>query len=411
MQPSDPFGQKTTGLGVEGHGSEYLPQNQINVKAELDGALLDHLHSNSNRAGIYPKALGPLYLKVAKNAFVVTYSVAHPREVPSSVSRPLVHSVFNGDGAEELAAYPGRPDLAAAAMLKKWMFMGVSYDGMEHISYQDVGKQQSLAVTVAGATSHKSHQDMYTGAIVFLRLPDPGERPMRGQRDSPGAIVLIPSIKTPETVWKLVSGSVRRHLFDLTDTVETRYDRALRKIDPGRNAYETFADAVVVFGLEFLKVLMSKNVLRIAHPARGDVEDRFSFRPAAAAGDAIVGEPVLLGLAQAFGIVPPEVDVPGAEFTLERRQAFHRMRKMLAAAAFYDGTTREHAFHAGIDPVDWTKARGRQTPAQRVTQAQIDTPRNLVAALDDLLHETNRWCVGTCIQGAPKEKTFRLHLK
>lgn len=408
----DPFGQKATGLGVEGHGSEYLAQNQINVNAELDGPYLNHLHSsNSGTAGIFPKALGPLYLQVAKNDFVVTYRIAHPREAQGSVSRPLIHSVFNGEGSMEAAAYPGKVDLQMAAMLSKWVFMGVAHDGKTHIAQQDVGTQQIFAVTVAGATTHKAHQDMYTGAIVFLRLPQPGERPMRGQRDAPGAIKLIPSIKTPESIWKLVSSSVKRYLFDLTDDVETRYDRALRKIDPGRNAYETFADTAVVFGLEFLKVLMDKKIIQITHPARGEVEDRFSFRPAAASGEAIAGTPVLLGLAQAFGIVPPEVNVPGVELTLERRQAFHRMRKMLTAVAWYDGTTREHAFHAGIDPVDWTKVKGQQTAAQRITQAQLDTPRNLVAALDDLLQESNRWCIGTCIQGAPKEKAWRLHLK
>lgn len=409
--PMDPFGSKLTGGGVEGHGSEYLPQNQINVPAELHGSLLDSLHSNTNVLALFPKAMSPLYLRVAKNDFVVVPRITHPRNIQGGLRRPLIHSAWNGKGAEEVATYPGRPDLQMAALLSKWAYMGVAYDGMEHVNFQDLGKVQSLAVTVAGTTTHKAHEDMYIGAIVILRLPNPGERPMRGARDSPGAVKLIPSIKTPETVWKLVSSSVKLYLADLTDTVETRYDRNLREINPARNAYETFADAGIVIGLEFLKMLMDQKIIRVAHPARPDVEEHFSFRPAAAADDAIEGTPVLLGLAKAFGIIPPEIDVPGAEMTPVRAKAFHRLRKLMASIMFYDGTTRQHAFHSGIDPTDWTKVTGRQTPAQRVTQAQLNTPRDLVACLDDLRASVGRWCPGTVIQGGKKDNVFRLHQK
>lgn len=411
LMPANPFDQKIVGLGAEGHGSEYLPQNQINVPAEIDGPLLDALHSLSNRQALFPKAAGPLYLRINKNDFVVTANITHPRKIQGGIRRPLVHSAWNGKGADEVATFPGRPDLQMAMLLNQWAFMGVAYDGNSHVDYQDLGREQSLAVTVAGSTTHMAHEDMYTGAIVMLRLPGPRDRPARNARNAPGAVKLIPGIRTPETVWKLVSSSVKRYIFDLTDTPETRHDRELREIDPGRNAYETFTDAVVVFGLEFLKVLTAQKIIEVSHPARGDVEDHFSFRPASAPDDAITGKNVLTGLAKAFAIIPPEVDVPGAEMTSERALAFHDLRKLLIAGAFYDGTTRQHAFHEGIDDTDWTKVSGRQTPAQRVTQAQLDMPRNLVAALADLLHESYRWCPGTCIQGAAKEHPFRLHLK
>lgn len=413
MHPEDPLSQKRTGEGPEGHGGEWVSQNLIATKGELNRSYLEYLHGYANSVGIFPKAHGPTYYRLGRNDFAVTPSIKHPRLVSGSTRRPPVHSVFNGDGVDEVAAYPNRPDLQMAALLDRFQFAGVAYDTIDLVRYDDTGRQESVGLAVAGSTTHQAPRDIYTGAIIMLRLPRPDERVMRRTRDDPGTVKLIPDIKTPETTWNLVSSAVKRYIFELTDNPETRLDRGLRQIDPSRNAHEAFADAIVVFGLEFMKVLMDYDIIRVQHPAREAVPDHFSFRPAAAGSEAIGGNAVLLGLAQAFGVIPREVKVDGAEFTLRRMQAFHRLRKVLTGVAFYDGTTRNHAFHtgmAGVDPVMSLQAQ-RQTPAHRVTQAQIDTPRNLVAAVDDLLTSANKWTIGTALQGAKKEFPFRLHLK
>ena len=403
-----------TGRGFEGNGGEYLVQNQVNIEGLLDAAHLNSVHTSDLRVGLYSKVLNPIDLQVRKNDWVVAERVTHPRFASGGYdgsSYPLVHSAFNGDGAAEVAALPGRPDLQKAKLLSKWDVIGLAYEGKAHVSLNDTGGQQNLGVTVAGTSTHLAHENMYTGAIVMLRLPDPGERVARAARD-PGAGVykLIPTIKRPETVWKMVSAAVRRYIYELVDTPELRDDRQLRAIDPARDAHETFGDALVVFGLEFMKVLMDKGVIRVEHPA-AVADGRFSMLPARA--DALEGPQVLLGLAKAFGIVPTEVDVPGIEMNFERRLAYHRLRKLLVATAFFDGESSDHAFHRGIDAgaVGWTKERRMQSPAQRVTQAQIDAPRKLVAVLEDLRAEANRWCVGTCIQGGPKDSSFRLYQK
>jgi hypothetical protein len=408
-----PYAEKRAGEGPEGHGGEFLTQNMVVTAGQFDRPYMSYLNSNVNRRGIFPQVRGPTFQRLGRNDLAVTHNIDHPRMQSDAARRLPVHSVFNGDGAEEVAMFPDDPELQIAALMDRFRFAGLAYDAISPTKYDDTQTSESVGLQQAGTATLMAVRDVYPGALIFLRLPRPDERILRKSRDDPGTVKLIPDIRTPETTWTQVSASVMRYIFDLTDAPETRNDKQLRRIDPARNAYEAFADAAIMFGLEFLKLHVDNRVLRVSHPARGDVEDHFSFRAAGARDDPIEGDTVFYGLAKAYGIVPPETHVPGVEITLRRKQAFHRLRKVMAGMAMFDGKVRQHAFHAGLDGVEpaMSLLPRRRSPAHYMTQAQIDAPRNLVSCIDDLLSAANKWTVGVAIRGAKKEFPFRIDLK
>ena len=402
------------GGGVEGHGTEYLPQNHVIISGDLDTQHLKMVQStSSNKRSLYPKSMASTFQRIDPNDFVVSQNVDDPDDIDGSNQRLYIHSNFNGEGVEEINAYPDRIDLQLAAVLKKWKFVGISNEGKDPKPLNDVGKQENLGVIVAGTTAHMAHEPMSAGMLVYLRLPRPDELLKRRNRDATDSIKLIPTVKSPETVWKLVSDSVKTQVYDIENRIETRMDRALRKINPSLNAAETFADTVIIFGLEFLKVLVTKGILEIEHPDKRSIDNQaFSFQGSSSAEAVpLKGTDALLGLAKAFGIIPHETKVPGVALSLEQTRAYHKLRKLMTAMAFYDGETIQHAFHYGIDSNGWNMNRMKQTPAQHVTQAQLNAPRNLIAAVDDLIADANKWCIGTCIQGASPDYSFRLILK
>lgn len=404
----DPYPEeRRTGRGVHGKGSVYLSQNQIVVKAQLARGVLDRFAANSDHPSLYMKAIDPAFYQVFVEDWVVTENFRDPRAAPGNPRRPGVFSVFNGAGAPEVARSKGNRDIAKADLMSRFRPMGKAYDGLSYHNLKDVKKQESVGVVVGGTVTDMARRDMYAGAIVCLRLPDPGEVVKRQATDDAGSIKLIPDILTAESTYRSVSAAMKRYIYALKDPLESRFDRTLRRIEPGRNLYESFANASVVHGLTFLKALIDAGVVEIAHPA--GAPEHFSLQDRGAAG--LAGVPLLIALAKAFGLVPANVAVPGVMLNRDRYTGFDRLRRLITAMAWYDGESRDHAFHSGVDVAPWQTTQASQTPAQRVTQAQINAPRDVVSGLEDLLHERYKWVVGTCIQGAPRDSPFRTHLK
>ena len=393
-------GQGTFGIG----GGKWLEQNQVVIKGQLARTHLTNIQHRPSTTAPYYKRIGDTYLRIAQNDPVVTDAGGDPSQYPID-PKLSIRSVFNGEGVEELSKYG--PNLAKAAILQKVRFAGIAYTDMPFDNIKDSVHSELMGAVIAGTVTMQAYQDMPFGSLVFLRLPDPNERLNRYPGHDNDAVKLIAAIKLPETVSKMVFDSVRKHIFDMQDTVETRHNRDLRKIDPSRNLYETIGDTAIVFGLEFMKVLIENEIIVVQDTGNDNL---FNLREGG--GGAVGNGDLLLALGKAFGIIPPSIQVPRGNFNNSLYNAYLRLRKVVIGNAFYDGKEAKFAFNSLYPGASvWSSKRSQQTGPHAVTQAQIDIPRNLVSALEDARCAQSKWVIGTTIAPGRKDSPFRVLLK
>src|SRR3990172_726616 len=254
----------TTGDGVTGFLSDHLNQNQVNVKAILNAPLLENLRKPGISVTTFPRPESELTQFVCEHDFLAT-----PRDDPANRlvtgegTIPLIHSVFNGEGQKEAMQFPNLPELQIKAILRKYRPFGIAYEGAQTTNYRDNPMPTTYGATVAGVVTVPAHVYIYPGAIICLRLPTPNEHIKRFPRDAANSIKLIPYARTPKTILDSVTTALKSYLYDLNDKPENRHDNNLRRIDPDRNLYENVADALIMFGIEFIDMLQKYDIATV----------------------------------------------------------------------------------------------------------------------------------------------------
>jgi len=384
------------GEGTKGYGNQKIAQNQVNIAVDLDSGLLNKLQQGQEHA-MFPRLVGSgEQIGVKPGDWLVTYS-----KTKVNFTRPLVHSVFNGDGVREIQAYQHDSDAQTMSLLSKYRPIGTAFFGAEPWNLSDVGKQNTFSSTILGTGSDIAVEDIHQGAILQLVLPKSNEPYPRRMVDPQNSIKLILKKRTPQTIWQVVNGEIQKHVYSKKNNLDLFRDNNYRKIDAGYNAYEAFSNAAIIFGLEFLQLLVQNKVINITQNDIGageGVSDDFDLKEA---GVDLNNFELILGLAQAFGIIDKSKKINDVAVPLDNKlKAFFNLRKALTGMVFYDGETINAAFHHNFP--DRLK-----NIAKQVTSHQHDTIRTFISATDDLISESNKWSVATCIESAKQSHPVR----
>jgi hypothetical protein len=398
----------TRGAMPHGTGPDTMKEGIGVVRGRVDVAALEALQDVDPRQPVFPHARDLRALQIRKSDLVVTPDEGDEPLGCGDPTALLVRSAFNGDGKEERAAFPNRPDLWIPALLAGVRFAGVAN---EPKVIPDVGVHADHAgntmvgCIVAGKVTLQARESVYPGATMYATLPDPGERQTRYPASTVEDCKLQARVKSPETVWRSFSRLLARaSVENQTKAADSRFSPA-RKVDPGLDLFESLGDAAVVFLLLGLKALVHHDVIRVSAGANR------AFDVRADATAPLEGVPLVLALAKGFGVVPPEVPLEGATFTRAKYSAYHDLRRLLVAQAAFDGTYKQHAFHDGVDAEPWYSDGSRRTPAQRVTEAQVNCLRDLVAAVDGANRAASKWEIGTALGGGVKDGPFTMMLR
>ena len=403
------------GYGTVGNDNDHIGQNQIVVKAVLNTALLlKNKKGITGKEGVYPRADHDITSMISVHDFVVTPTKDSTRSLGSENILPLVHSCFNGEGAEAKQAFPNDEQLQIKKILHAYRPFGVSYDKALTVNPKDILMPKSVGVIVAGSVTIPAHQVMYPGEVVCLTLPKPREKIYRFARDAPDAVKLIPGPSVTKTTVSLISDEMRKYVLDLQKDASTRSDTEANRIDPSRELFKNVADALVMFGLEFMNLLLDKQIISISVLSKDETNpDNKVFKFHSGKDDEnIIGTQIatvrdysLFGLSRAFGLMNKSTPRGNAyTFPANTKKAYNDLRRLIVARAFYDGRTENHAITQSPDP-DY------QSFVKDIRSLQVNAGPKFLSALVDMISDANRWKVGTVIAGAPQGSGFRMILK